>query len=122
MTALAMDEHLKRVEALGIAKSSYNYINQLWKLHCRDVVGIDFMSTDFEDAVDALSEPEAPLSLDGENPLSAILNAINSELDTLEPDRINQCQSWLEKQLMALKRIKSDIELRLRNISLTAWE
>ena len=117
-----MDEHLKRVEALGIAKSSYNYINQLWKLHCRDVFGIDFMSTDFEDAVDALSEPEAPLSLDGENPLSAILNAINSELDTLEPDRINQCQSWLEKQLMALKRIKSDIELRLRNISLTVWE
>ena len=112
-----MDNHLKKVEALGIKQSSYNYINELWKLHCRDVAGIEFMSTDFEDVIDDLSDSEDQSMLDSENPLSAILNIINSEPDVLEPDKTIKYQAWLEKHLMALKRLKSDTELRLRNIS-----
>ena len=112
-----MNEHQKKSEALGINRSSYNYINQLWKLHCRDVEGVDFMATDFEDTVDELSEPEFDPTLDDENTLHKILETINSDPESDSPDSATKHQIWLERQLIALKRFKSDIELRLRNTS-----
>ena len=113
-----MDDHQERIEALGISRVTNNYINQLWKLHCRDVVGIEFMATDFEDAIDELEEA-MPSSLAIEHPLSAILETINSEPDNLDSSEVNNHYQWLEEKLMALKRLKSDMELRLRNASST---
>ena len=113
-----MDDHQERIEALGISRAKNNYINQLWKLHCRDIVGVEFMATDFEDAIDELEEA-VPSSPAVEHPLSAILETINSEPESLNSREANERYLWLEEKLMALKRLKSDVELRLRNASST---
>ena len=113
-----MDEHQERIEALGISRATNNYINQLWKIHCRDIVGFELMATDFEDAIDELEEAR-PSSLAIEHPLSAILEAINSEPTSSNSSKANEHYLWLAKKLMALKWLKSDVELRLRNASST---
>ena len=121
MAESVMDDHQERIEALGISRAANNYINQLWKLHCRDLVGIEFMATDFEDAIDELEET-APSSQAIEHPLSAILDTINSEPKSLDLSEMNEQYLWLAKKLMALKWLKSDVELRLRNASSSITE
>jgi len=116
MAESVMDDHQERIEALGISRAKNNYINQLWKLHCRDIVGVEFMATDFEDAIDELDE-EDPSSQALDHPLSAILETINSEPESLTSREVNDHYLWLDEKLMALKRLKSDVELRLRNAS-----
>ena len=111
-----MDNHQEKIKALGITRSKSNYINQLWKLHCRDVSGVDFMATDFEDTIDEFVESE-PSSQQVESPLNAILDTINSEPENSGSSDVAKHQSWLEQQLMVLKRLKSDVELRLRDTS-----
>lgn len=111
-----MDNHQEKIKALGITRSKSNYINQLWKLHCRDVSGVDFMATDFEDTIDEFVESE-PSSHQVESPLNAILDTINSEPENSGSSDVAKHQSWLEQQLMVLKRLKSDVELRLRDTS-----
>ena len=111
-----MDDHQERIEALGISRAKNNYINQLWKLHCRDIVGVEFMATDFEDAIDELDE-EDPSSQALDHTLSAIIETINSEPESLTSREVNDHYLWLDEKLMALKRLKSDVELRLRNAS-----
>lgn len=116
ITTLGMDNHQEKIKALGITRSKSNYINQLWKLHCRDVSGVDFMATDFEDTIDEFVESE-PSSQQVESPLNAILDTINSEPENSGSSDVAKHQSWLEQQLMVLKRLKSDVELRLRDTS-----
>lgn len=111
-----MDNHQEKIKALGITRSKSNYINQLWKLHCRDVSGVDFMATDFEDTIDEFVESD-PSSQQVESPLNAILDTINSEPENSGSSDVAKHQSWLEQQLMVLKRLKSDVELRLRDTS-----
>lgn len=116
ITTLGMDNHQEKIKALGITRSKSNYINQLWKLHCRNVSGVDFMATDFEDTIDEFVESE-PSSQQVESPLNAILDTINSEPENSGSSDVAKHQSWLEQQLMVLKRLKSDVELRLRDTS-----
>lgn len=116
ITTLGMDNHQEKIKALGITRSKSNYINQLWKLHCRNVSGVDFMATDFEDTIDEFVESE-PSSQQVESPLNAILDTINSEPENSGSSDVTKHQSWLEQQLMVLKRLKSDVELRLRDTS-----
>ena len=116
ITTLDMDNLQEKMKALGITNSKGNYINQLWKLHCRDVLGVDFMATDFEDSIDEYTESE-PSRQQFESPLSAILDMINSEPKSASSSDVTKHQLWLEQQLMALKRLKSDVELRLRDTS-----
>ena len=116
ITTLGMDNHQEKIKALGITRSKSNYINQLWKIHCRDVSGVDFMATDFEDTIDEFVESE-PSSQQVESPLNAILDTINSEPENSGSSDVAKHQSWLEQQLMVLKRLKSDVELRLRDTS-----
>jgi hypothetical protein len=116
-----MDDHQEIIKALGISRAKNNYINQLWELHCRDIVGVKLMATDFEDAIDELEE-EGPSSLAVEHPLSAILETINSEPESLNSREANERYLWLEEKLMALRRLKSDVELRLRNASSSITE
>ena len=116
ITTLGMDNHQEKIKALGITRSKSNYINQLWKLHCRDVSGVDFMATDFEDTIDEFVESE-PSSQQVESPLNAILDTINSEPENSGSSDVAKHQSWLEQQLMVLKRLNSDVELRLRDTS-----
>ena len=111
-----MDNLQEKMKALGIKNSKGNYINQLWKLHCRDVLGVDFMATDFEDSIDEYTESE-PSRQQVESPLSAILDMINSEPKSTSSSDVTTHQFWLEQQLMARKRLKSDVELRLRDTS-----
>lgn len=74
------------------------------------------MATDFEDSIDEYTESE-PSRQQVESPLSAILDMINSEPKSASSSDVTKHQLWLEQQLMALKRLKSDVELRLRDTS-----
>ena len=74
------------------------------------------MATDFEDTIDEFVESE-PSSQQVESPLNAILDTINSEPENSGSSDVAKHQSWLEQQLMVLKRLKSDVELRLRDTS-----
>lgn len=111
-----MDDHQERIEALGISRSKNDYIKQLWKLHCGDILEMDFITTDFDVSTFESTEAE-PTSPQSKHLFATILETINSEPDRLNPSDAIKYKRWLEQQLTALKRLKSDVELRLRNTS-----
>ena len=103
------------IQALGINISSKNYINERWKHHCKEIEGLDFMSTDFEDSYDESDDNNpstTPLSHD--NPITRILSLINSPEEAIAEKSLSALYKQLDDQLMVLRRFKSDLELALR--------
>ena len=114
-----MDEYSKKAKAakaLGLTQVKSNYIKHLWKVHCSEVHGLDFTSgVLYENEEDILHREEIIQS--DENQLLLILETINTDPTSWQLDDIKNKKHWLDQKLIMLERIKSHIELRLRNTS-----
>lgn len=115
-----MDNYQERARALGLPDSNSDYIKSLWKEHCRDIKGLEFTDKENNDGEEELVEVEALKQQDADY-LSSILEAINTEPEKIKTGNHNlyKEQQWLEQKLTILARLKSQIELRLRNNSAT---
>ena len=111
-----MDEYLKKAKALGLTQLKSNYIKHLWKVHCRDIQSLDFGSGDLDEDEDDILGSEEIMQSD-ENQLFLILDAINTDPTSWQLDDIKNKKRWINQKLLLLERIKSHIELRLRNTS-----
>ena len=113
-----MDNYPERVKALGLPDSNSNYIKSLWKEHCRDITGLEFTDNEEDNGEEYLVQVEASNQQDPDY-LSSILKAINAEPERIKTGKHNpyEEQQWLEQKLTILARLKSQIELRLRNNS-----
>ena len=113
-----MDNYQERARALGLPDSNSHYIKRLWKEQCRDIKGLEFTDNENNDGEEDLVEVEALKQQDADY-LSSILEAINAEPEKIKTGNHNlyKEQQWLEQKLTILARLKSQIELRLRNNS-----
>lgn len=115
ITTKPMDNYSEKVNALGLTDSKSNYIKSLWKEHCRDIEGLHFMEDEGDQDEEDLIEAEPSMQQD-QDYLPSIIETINTEAENLN---LAEQQRWLEQKLTFLARLKSQIELRLRNISST---
>ena len=104
------------IDALGITRSDSNHLVKLWQIHCKDIEGLEFKATDYEEEINEdnfLTESEA----DDKQVISNFFALINDE----KPQNLNwereKYAAWIDHKITQLKRACSEIELHLRKKS-----
>ena len=111
-----MDDFTESAKALGLLNLKNNYIKYIWKIHCKDIPGLEFSQTDRDTSEDDLIDSESSIQPDGDY-FRSILETINSEPENTDANYADEQQDWLKQKLTTLGRLKSVLELRLRHIS-----
>lgn len=110
-------EEIGKADALGITKDTTNYLKKLWRIHCKDIEGLDFAATDLEEEIEDFQNLEHE-DTSGAHQFAKIISIINSEeKDAVDGDQ-QHLYDWLEKKIFILNRLKSDLELQLRNATI----
>ena len=112
-------EHIDAaIDALGITQADSNYLVDLWKIHCKEIEGLEFKATDYEEQTN-----EDDLLIDREggdkqraSDLFALINNKQTQNVDWGEEQYNQ---WIEHKITQLKRLYSEIELHLRKKSRT---
>ena len=115
-----MDNFTESAKALGLLNLKNNYIKYIWKIHCKDINGLEFSQSDRDSSDDDLIDCESSTQADGDY-FRSILETINSEPEYIQDNNADEQHGWLKLKLTTLGRLKSVLELRLRHIS-SAWE
>lgn len=115
---------LADAELLGISLSDKNHIKSLWDQHCKKISGVTSSPGALDDQSEVLLE-------DAEDPgiQTANLDMINDILSTIRHEQSGTSGTsrqeqldWINVKITALSRVKADLELGLRHISMRVDE
>ena len=112
----ALDNFTESARALGLLNLPVNYIEYIWKTHCKDIDGLEFTQRDRDNSEDDLINYKSSNQADGDY-FRSILETINSEPKHIQSNDADEQQGWLQQRVTTLERLKSVLELRLRHIS-----